>query len=147
MRTLGVLLLGLCPIGLAAQDDKKDAPFEGTWDVVKLEQACMDFTPALKEQAMTMAFEGNKYTFTVGGAVAEKGTFKLDPKAKTPTVDYDITEGRSKGKKQLGIYHLDGDMLKICLNDEGAETRPTKFTTGKDVPEFVLFTLKKKAKK
>jgi hypothetical protein len=52
---------------------------------------------------------------------------KLDP-AKTPkTVDASIVRGPQKGEVLLGIYSLEGDTLKVCLQMSGQE-RPTEFT-------------------
>ncbi len=143
-----VLFLAACSLTTAAvaQDGKAPTPFQGTWDVVKLEQTAEDLAELVKAEKPTMVFDGNRYTFTLGDEV-EKGTFKLDPKAKTPALDYDITEGAQKGKKQLGIYKLEGDTLTLCLAQEGAKERPTKFGTAEDAPEFVQFTLKRRAKK
>jgi uncharacterized protein (TIGR03067 family) len=154
MRVTGAYLFGLCafvlglsPLAATAQkaDEKTVDPFQGTWDVVKLEIAGQDATFALKDASATMTFEGNKYVFTAGPE-GEKGTFKLDPKAKPATIDLMITEGKGKGKTQPGIYQLDGDTLKICLGDEGAKDRPTKFATAPEAAELVLFTLKRKKK-
>ncbi|MBP3956261.1 TIGR03067 domain-containing protein [Gemmata sp. G18] len=149
MRALVATVLCLCPVGhavLTADDKKSDSDlFQGTWEVVKLEQTGQDLAEVVKALEPTMAFEKNTYTFTLGENV-EKGKFTLDPKAKVPTVDYDITEGEQKGKKQVGIYKLDGDTLVLCLSEEGADARPTKFKTAADAPEYVMFTLKRKKK-
>ncbi|HEX4608681.1 MAG TPA: TIGR03067 domain-containing protein [Urbifossiella sp.] len=147
MRVTGAFLLGLCSFGAPAltADEKTDSPFQGTWDVVKLEQTGEKLDDFIKDSRPTMVFAGDKYTFTAGDDV-EKGTFKLNPKAKTPTIDYDITEGTHKGKRQLGIYKLDGDTLTLCLAEEGAKARPTKFGTAEDAPEYVMFTLKRRKK-
>jgi uncharacterized protein (TIGR03067 family) len=142
---LGAVVLGLSPLAATAQkgDDKAPVPFQGAWDVVKLELFGRDVTAAVKETNPTMTFDGNKYAFEAGPET-EKGTFKIDPKAKPATIDLMITEGRGKGKTQLGIYQLDGDTLKICMADEGAKDRPTKFASAKGEAEMVLFTLKRK---
>jgi uncharacterized protein (TIGR03067 family) len=139
------LFLAACLLtsATAAQDAKAPGPFQGTWDVTKLEQTGDDLTDTFKGETATMAFDGNRYTFTLGEEV-EKGTFKLDEKAKT--LDLVIVEGTNKGKKQLGIYKLDGNKLTLCLAEEGAKVRPTKFGTTEDGPEFVMFTLKRRAK-
>ena len=39
-----------------------------------------------------------------------------------------MTGGFTKGKKQLGIYELDGDTFKSCFGAPGAE-RPKDFTS------------------
>ena len=39
-----------------------------------------------------------------------------------------MTDGFTKGKKQLGIYEVDGDSFKSCFDKPGAE-RPTDFTS------------------
>jgi uncharacterized protein (TIGR03067 family) len=154
MRVTGAFLLGLsafvlamCPLVSTAQpaDEKKADPFQGTWEVVKLEQGGQDLSEGLKDGPATLKFVGNKYTFTAGEDV-EEGTFKFDAKAKTPTIDLTITEGRAKGKIQLGIYKLDGDTLKVCLGEEGGKERPTKFSTAADSADFVMFTLQRKKK-
>lgn len=144
---LGAVVLGLSPIPATAQkgDDKAPAPFQGTWEVVKLELHGQDLTAVVKDANPTMTFDGNKYAFEAGPET-EKGTFKVDPKAKPATIDLMITEGRGKGKTQIGIYQLDGDTLKVCMADEGAKERPTKFASAKGAPEMVLFTLKRKKK-
>lgn len=39
-----------------------------------------------------------------------------------------MTQGVAKGKKQLGIYEIDGDTFKSCFGKPGDE-RPADFTT------------------
>ncbi|HYH67252.1 MAG TPA: TIGR03067 domain-containing protein [Urbifossiella sp.] len=142
---LALTVLGLCPPAAPGQngDGKAANPFEGTWEVVKLQHAGDDVTPFLKDSSPTMTFKGNGYVFKVG-PTTEKGTFTFDAKAKPATIDLKITEGSGKGKTQLGIYEADGDTLRLCMADEGAKDRPTKFASAKDAPEFLLATLKRK---
>jgi RNA polymerase sigma-70 factor (ECF subfamily) len=54
---------------------------------------------------------------------AAKGTIKLDATKHPKEMDMEIEQG-----KLLGIYELDGDTLKICLNKLGVDERPTEFT-------------------
>jgi len=142
---LAVVALSLCPSAAPAQkaDGKAADPFQGTWQVVKLQIAGNDLTPFLKDADPTMTFKADTYAFKAGPE-GEKGTFKFDAKAKPATIDLTIVEGRGKGKTQLGIYELEGETLRICMGDEGSKDRPTKFGSAKDAPELVLFTLKRK---
>jgi uncharacterized protein (TIGR03067 family) len=138
---LFVLLAGRLP----AEEKKTDQDqFQGEWAVVKIEQQGEDLPDYVKDNSPAMIYKAGKYTFKLGGSTDEAGEFKLDPRAKLPTLDYTITEGVHKGKRQLGIYKLDGDSLTICLNEEGADARPAKFKTGAGAAEYVLFTMKRK---
>jgi uncharacterized protein (TIGR03067 family) len=138
-----LFVLGLGGAATPAPADKTDrGRIQGVWVVVKIEQEGDDLTEFVKNNPSTMTFDGDKYTFQLGTEV-ERGQFRLDPKAKIPALDYTITEGDQKGKRQLGIYRLDGDSLTICLAKEGTATRPRAFTTRANAPEFVLFALKR----
>lgn len=113
-----------------AKDDavKKDmAALEGEWtkasgerDGAKLPD---DF---LKNSKRTL--KGNELTVIVGGQLFMKATLVIDPSKKPKTMDYDITDGPNKGKKQLGIYEVDGDTAKFCFTSPGGE-RPTDFAS------------------
>jgi uncharacterized protein (TIGR03067 family) len=142
---LGAVALGLAPLPATAQKagDKGADPLQGTWEVAKLQISGKDVTPFVRDANATMTFKGDTYAFEAGPE-AEKGTFKLDPKARPATIDLTITEGRGKGKTQPGIYEADGDTLRICLGDEGSKDRPTKFASKEGAAEVVLFTLKRK---
>ena len=48
---------------------------------------------------------------------------------KPKTIDYDVIDGPTKGKKQLGIYELEGDTVKFCFAKPDSE-RPTDFKPG-----------------
>src|SRR4051794_25282671 len=103
---LFALLAGRLP----AEEKKSDQDlFQGEWEVVKLEQQGDDLPGYVKDNSPAMIYKGGKYTFKLNGATDESGEFKLDPKGKPPALDYTIAEGVHKGKRQLGIYKLDGD--------------------------------------
>ena len=57
-----------------------------------------------------------------------KAKITIDPTKKPKTIDYQVIDGPTKGKKHLGIYELAGDTLKSCFGAPGAE-RPTDFTS------------------
>jgi uncharacterized protein (TIGR03067 family) len=64
----------------------------------------------------------------MGGQVFMKAKITLDPSKKPKTIDYQMIEGFTKGKKQLGIYEMDGDTFKSCFGAAGDE-RPKDFTS------------------
>jgi uncharacterized protein (TIGR03067 family) len=57
-----------------------------------------------------------------------KATIKLDESKDPKTIDYDVKQGASAGKKQLGIYKFDGDNVTFCFSEPGKD-RPTEFKT------------------
>jgi uncharacterized protein (TIGR03067 family) len=67
-------------------------------------------------------------TVTIGGKPFMKAKFTIDPTKKPKTIDYMVLEGLTKGKKQLGIYELDGDTVKFCFAVPDKE-RPKDFTS------------------
>lgn len=66
-------------------------------------------------------------TVTNGDQLYLKAKFKLDASKSPKAIDYDFIDGPTKGKKQLGIYEIEGDTVKFCFGAPGAE-RPTDFS-------------------
>jgi uncharacterized protein (TIGR03067 family) len=115
----------------AADNDaiKKDlAQLQGEWTMVS---ASADGQPMQDEMVKQMkrVCKGDEITVTVGGQVFLKAKITLDPSKKPKTIDYEMTEGYTKGKKQLGLYEINGDTFKACFNAPGAE-RPTELKAG-----------------
>src|SRR5262245_57159820 len=105
---------------VAAEDAKKDLDkIQGTWHVVSVENDGAK-RPDEVAKDMKMVIKGDKYTFTAGD-MTESGTIKLDPSKKPATIDISITEGDDKGKTQLGIYQIEGDTFKICVDRPDAK--------------------------
>src|SRR5678815_3937268 len=72
--------------------------------------------------------KGDEVTVTVGGETIMRAKFTIDPTQTPKTIDYEVVEGPTKGKKHLGIYALDGDTFKSCFAaPDGA--RPKDFTS------------------
>jgi uncharacterized protein (TIGR03067 family) len=134
------------PAAVPAQEDKNDSDrIQGVWEVVTLHQGGEDLGDLVRKLSPRFIFNGNKYVHKAG-MFSENGGFKLDHKSKVPAVDLTITEGKDKGKYQLGIYHLEGDNLKICLAQVGAKDRPAFFASKADAAEYILITLKRQKK-
>ena len=107
---------------------KKDlAQMQGQWSMVS---GSADGQPMPEEtrKLMKRVCKGDETTTTMGGQIFIKAKITLDPSKKPKTIDYQMTDGLTKGKKQLGIYEVDGDTFKSCFGKPGAE-RPTDFTS------------------
>ena len=70
--------------------------------------------------------KGNELTVMNGEQVIMKATITLDQTKSPRTIDYESTEGPTKGKKLLGIYELNGDTFKSCFGAPD-EARPGEF--------------------
>jgi len=77
---------------------------------------------------MKRVCKGDEATTTMGERIILKAKITLDPLQKPKTINYQMTDGVTKGKTQLGIYELDGDTFKSCFSAPG-DPRPTDFTT------------------
>jgi uncharacterized protein (TIGR03067 family) len=138
MRLWGVLLLagGALVVGgaLATADDKKDdavkeemKKFDGTWQLVSSERDG-EKAPAEAIKTAKAVGKAGKVTMSVEGKTVMEADFTVDPTQKPKTIDATATSGPDKGKKSLGIYEFDGDMLKICYSEK---ERPKEFSTKK----------------
>jgi uncharacterized protein (TIGR03067 family) len=135
MRTIRTALfvgLAAAAILLAAAEDnpaiKKDmAQLQGEWSMVS---GTADGQPVPEEmrKQMKRVCKGDEITVTAGGQIFLKAKVSIDPSRKPKTIDYEMIDGFTKGKKQLEIYELDGDTFKSCFGAPGAE-RPKDFTS------------------
>ncbi len=140
-----VLLLSV--IGLIAADEpKKKDPAEslkGNWSIVSMK---LDGQSAPEEVVKNFRchFEEKTYNNTIGGEVIEEGSYTMDASKTPKTIDFDIKKGHDQGKKQLGIYKLDGDKLTLVLTEPGSTTRPKSFKAeaGDSLAEVVLQRVK-----
>jgi uncharacterized protein (TIGR03067 family) len=74
---------------------------------------------------MRVTFTGDKYKVVVQGKQVEAGTFKV---AGGKSIDLTISEGKQKGRTQLGLYKIDGETLTVALPPDGSEKeRPKDF--------------------
>ena len=132
-RTLA-FLIGLAAVALAtarAEDTeamKKDmAQLQGEWSMVS-GSADGNAMPAAMRETARRVCKGDETTVTIGAQLLMKAKFTIDPSSKPKTIDYEMIDGLTKGKRQLGIYELEGDTLKECSDDPG-EQRPEAFSS------------------
>lgn len=132
MRTLiCVTLASLFVIGIAAAGDDAKADLkrlQGTWQVVSAISKG-EKVPAEDIFELELVIEGDKINVREKGKVQERMTFKIDPAKKPPAIDFTHTDGPKKDKVDHAIYQLDGDNLKICVNEESGGARPRAFAS------------------
>jgi uncharacterized protein (TIGR03067 family) len=140
-------LLVLAGSSVKGDSGKKDKDqLQGTWVAVSGEIAGQELPEGLvKKLGLTLTIKDEKYTFT-GDNQDEEGTIKVDPTKKPKTLDIDIQSGPDKGKKQVGIYTLEGDTWKLCFAKAGNEERPKDFKTTAD-NDLRMFVMKRQKKK
>ena len=110
---------------------KEITRLEGEWSMVSGEHDGQAVPEAMRKIWKRVA-KGNETTVTFAGQVMLKATFTVDIAKNPKTIDYTVTDGSNKGKKQYGIYEWDGDMVRFCFAAPGKD-RPKRFaTTGGD---------------
>lgn len=104
------------------------AQLQGEWTMVS---GSADGSPMPDEmrRQMKRVCAGDELTVTMGGQTFIKAKVTIDPSKTPKTIDYQMTGGFTAGKKQLGIYELDGDTFKSCFTKPGAD-RPADFAPG-----------------
>jgi len=100
---------------------------QGSWLPTSIEVGGAKLPP-LAFQGARLTFRGDTLTAMIGKQV-EQETVALDPSKRPKHIDMTPTEGPNKGKKQFGIYELNGDELKVCAAEPGSATRPTSFSS------------------
>ena len=112
---------------MKAQSGKKHQDLDllqGAWTVTALEVDGQSMSADMLEEAR-IVIQGAR--FTSNGMGAEYGgTVELDASAKPRRIDMKFDSGPEKGNTNRGIYELDGDTWKLCLNTLGGQ-RPAKF--------------------
>ncbi len=115
---------------LAADDPKKDdaEAIKGKWVAVSIKAG--GFTvPEEAAGSFKFKFDGKEYVNTNMGQT-EEGGYTIDSSKSPKTIDFDIKTGNDKGKKQLGVYKLDGDKLTIVAATAGETERPKSIEPG-----------------
>jgi RNA polymerase sigma factor (sigma-70 family) len=123
---------------------KKDLDkLQGTWLVVTTEEGGNEIEAELKE---TFVVKGGKMTYCRDGKVQVTMKITLAPGKAPKAMDLEFLDGKEKGHKNHAIYQLDGDRLKVRMNDKfggnSVDERPTDFSTATG-KEAVLFILKR----
>jgi uncharacterized protein (TIGR03067 family) len=140
------LLAFICCTGatVLAGEAKTDLDrIQGTWEIVSLvekgKKVAEDETKLLE-----IVVKGDRLVIKAKGNTLTEYSIKLDEKHKPRAMDMTITDGEDKGKIAPGIYALEGDGLKIAM-DEDLKNRPASFDE-KDTASCSVIALKRKKK-
>jgi uncharacterized protein (TIGR03067 family) len=121
-------LFGAAALAEDKEAVKKDVEqLQGEWAMVSGEADGQSVPESMLSQAKRVC-KGSETTVTMGGQLMMKAKFTVDPSKKPKTIDYEVLDGPTKGKKHLGIYEFDGDKVKFCFGAPDAE-RPSDFVS------------------
>jgi uncharacterized protein (TIGR03067 family) len=89
-------------------------------------------------KAIVLKIQDDKYEVVVSGEEqTDRGTFKLDAKAKPKALTLTSLKGPNEGKTIPAIYEVKDGALRVCYDLSGAE-RPKEFKT---MPFTLLYLL------
>ena len=103
--------------------------FEGEWRLVSGCMNGVEMDDSLVQWVKRVT-QGNVTTVLAGPQTMLKVEFSFDGSPSSGIIDYLNLYGSNKGKKQLGIYHFEGGLLKFCVAAPGA-ARPGDFQSVK----------------
>jgi uncharacterized protein (TIGR03067 family) len=130
---LAMFTLALMASGSSGQDDqgKKDRQnLQGTWKVVGAEKMG-EAAPREEIQELELIFMEEMIRVRDGGKLQQKFKFKLDAAKDPRWLDLTYVGGPNNGRTDRAIYKLDGNNLKICIQQFQDEGRPKAFATEK----------------
>jgi uncharacterized protein (TIGR03067 family) len=131
MSNLATLLLA-APVLLGGDITdliRKDrAALQGTWKVTA-STSKGEKVPAEDLKDLFLIFKGDAILIREGDKTAENFTYLLDPRKKLKEIDLTLRVGPQKGRVDRGIYALDGDTLRICIQSNKDAPRPGEFAS------------------
>ena len=132
-----LLLAGGQDITEAIRKDR--AALQGTWKVTA-STSKGEKVPAEDLKALFLIFRGDAILIREGGKSAENFSYLLDPTKKIKEIDLTLKVGAQAGKVDRGIYQIDGDTLRICIQSNKDAPRPREFRSpaGSDLWLVVL---------
>jgi len=106
--------------------DSELEKLQGTWQIIFLEVDGMTPAPSVYAGS-SIEVQGDRFTTRAMGAVYG-GTIAMNPEVVPNQFQMKFTEGPEKGNTNNGIYELEADRWRLCLNFKGGAA-PTDFVT------------------
>jgi len=141
-RIIGLVFVLAVPAALFADNtndvNKELKALEGKWKAVAMEAGGQPF-PKESVPDFTFIVAANGKATGKSPQVEYQATITVDPKQSPRTIDNLHETGAQKGKKQYGIYKLEGDKWSVCMTLPGVAEgdRPKDFNT-KDTANVVF---------
>ena len=151
-RVIGFIFVLVAPLPLCADDEdgvrKELKALEGKWKAVAMEAGGKPF-PKESVPDFTFIVAANGKSTGQSPQGEYQATITVDPKKSPKTIDNLHESGAQKGKKQYGIYKLEGDKWTVCMTLPGvAESeRPKDFNTTDTATVVFVFERLKEDKK
>jgi uncharacterized protein (TIGR03067 family) len=142
-RIICALVVMTTPLLLAADTDvrKEIKALQGKWKTVAGEAAGKPFPPFPKDGfgAFTIVIAADGKSTGQTPFVEYQFSITVNPKNNPKTIEILHESGEQKGKRQYGIYQLEGHKFIFCMTPLGSAEadRPKDFTT-KDTANVVF---------
>lgn len=115
------LVLGACLAGCSAYSKPDYERIQGQWTATEIRNDGADVP--LDGKGLEFA-HGKLSNFKNGAVEGPYGIYRLDENKRPKWLDI---HDEKRNRDIQGIYDLDGDTLKICLNDQATSVRPGEF--------------------
>src|SRR5262249_49745338 len=119
--------------GKAARAAEVVGPLEGAWQAVAYE-ANGRSAPEAVVKGMRLEFRGDRMSVYRQGERVGAHQLRLQPPKRPAVMLLKTTEGAGTGRTFSAIYELDGDRLRLCLNQQEGGRPPVAFRTGHQQP-------------
>lgn len=110
---------------------------QGTWTATVAER---NGRPAPEILGNQITFRGDEFVIrNRDGQRLYEGTFRKDPTQQPTAIDFRHLTGSMRGRIWLGIFHREGDMLKISDNAaDPNQPRPTRFNEARGYVNIIF---------
>jgi uncharacterized protein (TIGR03067 family) len=123
--TAVAVLAAIAQSGATEGKDDKDKLL-GTWILVGLEAEGKAFPEEeIKKIDARLTIKPDRMYWKTASQTDE-GTYQIDPSKKPKAIN---VTSKQVGKMSKGIYQLDGDNFRLCIDISGVDDRPSDFKT------------------